>query len=220
MKKIALFLFYSAVAGVLLAEILQIDWLFIIAKPLIMASLFLYYLNAAESEYRSRVLVLAIIFSFAGDVLLMKEEYFVSGLIAFLISHVLYIFAYREFSNEDSGNALNGLQRIRLAFPVILAGSGLVVILFPVLGDLKIPVMLYAAALAIMVITALFRFGRTNPPSFWMVFAGAVFFMISDSILAINKFLTPVAFSGVLIMSTYMAAQFLIIKGLLKHPQQ
>jgi uncharacterized membrane protein YhhN len=220
MKKIALILFYTSVAGVLLAELLQTDWLFTIAKPLIMASLLLYYLYAAESEHRSRVLVLAVIFSLAGDVLLMKEEYFISGLIAFLISHVLYIFTYREFSNEDSGNALNGLQRIRLAFPVILAGSGLVVILFPVLGDLKIPVMLYAAALAIMVITALFRFGRTTSPSFWMVFAGAVFFMISDSILAVNKFLTPVAFSGVLIMSTYMAAQFLIIKGLLKHPQQ
>jgi uncharacterized membrane protein YhhN len=219
MKKIALILFYTSVAGVLLAELLQIDWLFTIAKPLIMASLLLYYLYAAESEHRSRVLVLAVIFSFAGDVLLMKEEYFISGLIAFLISHVLYIFTYREFSNEDSGNALNGLQRVRLAFPVVLAGSGLVVILLPVLGDLKIPVMLYAAALAIMVITALFRFGRTTSPSFWMVFAGAVFFMISDSILAINKFLTPVAFSGVLIMSTYMAAQFLIIKGLLKHPQ-
>jgi uncharacterized membrane protein YhhN len=220
MKKIALILFYTSVAGVLLAELLQTDWLFTIAKPLIMASLLLYYLYAAESEHRSRVLVLAVIFSLAGDVLLMKEEYFISGLIAFLISHVLYIFTYREFSSEDSGNALNGLQRIRLAFPVILAGSGLVVILFPVLGDLKIPVMLYAAALAIMVITALFRFGRTTSPSFWMVFAGAVFFMISDSILAVNKFLTPVAFSGVLIMSTYMAAQFLIIKGLLKHPQQ
>jgi uncharacterized membrane protein YhhN len=220
MKKVALFLFLISAVGVLLAQLLAIELLFMVTKPLIMVSLLFYYLSSAEQGYRSRVLVLAIVFSFAGDVLLMKEEYFISGLIAFLISHILYIFAYRELSSEDSGDALNGLQRARLAFPIILAGSGLVVILFPVLGDLKIPVILYAAVLAFMVITALFRFGRTIPSSFWMVFAGAVLFMISDSILAINKFLSPVTSSGVLIMSTYMAAQFLIIQGLLKHPQR
>jgi uncharacterized membrane protein YhhN len=220
MKKIALILFCFSVTGVLLDQLLATGWLFTISKPLIMVSLLLYYWYASSPEYRSKVLILAIIFSLAGDVLLMKDQYFIAGLIAFLISHILYIFAYREFNNEDSGDALNALQRVRLAFPIILAGSGLIVILFPVLGDLKIPVVIYAMVLAFMVITALFRFGRTNPKSFWMVFSGAVLFMTSDSILAINKFLSPVAGSGVLIMSTYMAAQFLIIQGLLKHTQR
>src|SRR5687767_4214205 len=148
MKKIALVLFLVAVAGVLISEFFAVSWLFTIAKPLIMVSLLFYYIFSAASEYRSNVLVLAIVFSLAGDVLLMDEAYFVPGLIAFLMAHVLYIVAYRQFSGEESDNALNGLQRVRLAFPVILAGSGLVVILFPVLGDLKIPVMVYAAVLA------------------------------------------------------------------------
>jgi uncharacterized membrane protein YhhN len=220
MKKIALVLFLVAVAGVLIAELFAISWLFMLAKPLIMVSLFFYYLFSAAAEYRSNVVVLAIVFSLAGDVLLMNEAYFVPGLIAFLMAHVLYIFAYRQFSGEQSDNALNGLQRVRLAFPVILAGSGLVVILFPVLGDLKIPVMVYAAVLAFMVISALFRYGCTTQKSFFMVFGGATLFMVSDSLLAINKFLIPIGGSGVLIMSTYMAAQFLIIRGLLNHPQQ
>lgn len=219
MKKLALFIFGIAVAGVLLADILEVAWLFTMTKPLIMASLLFFYSVSSGPEHRSNVLVVAIVFSLAGDVLLMKEEYFVLGLVAFLLSHLFYIFAYRQFVNEESDNALNGLQRVRLAFPIILAGSGLVVILFPVLGDLKIPVMIYAAVLAFMVISALFRFGRTNTASFWMVFTGAVLFMISDSILAINKFLTPISSSGLLIMSTYIAAQFFIIQGLLKHPQ-
>jgi uncharacterized membrane protein YhhN len=220
MKKMALVLFLVAVAGVLVSEFFAIAWLFMVAKPLIMVFLLFYYLFSAAPEYRSNVLMLAIVFSLAGDVLLIKEAYFVPGLIAFLMAHVLYIVAYRQFSGEESDNALNGLQRVRLAFPVILAGSGLVVMLFPVLGDLKIPVMVYAAVLAFMVIAALFRYGRTTQKSFVMVFGGAALFMISDSVLAINKFLTPIGWSGVLIMSTYMAAQFLIIRGLLKHPQQ
>ena len=138
MKKLALFIFGIAVAGVLLADILEVAWLFTMTKPLIMASLLFFYSVSSGPEHRSNVLVVAIVFSLAGDVLLMKEEYFVLGLVAFLLSHLFYIFTYRQFVNEESDNALNGLQRVRLAFPIILAGSGLVVILFPVLGDLKI----------------------------------------------------------------------------------
>jgi uncharacterized membrane protein YhhN len=110
------------------------------------------------------------------------------------------------------------LQRVRLAFPIVLAGTGLVVILYSKLGDLQIPVIVYAAVITTMVLTALFRYGRTSNSSFWQVFIGAVLFMISDSILAINKFLDPITNAGLYIMITYVAAQFLIVHGILKHP--
>jgi uncharacterized membrane protein YhhN len=68
-----------------------------------------------------------------------------------------------------------------------------------------------------MVLNALFRFGRTNAESFWLVFSGAVLFMASDSILAIDKFLKPVTYGGFLIMLTYIAGQYLIVTGLIRH---
>jgi uncharacterized membrane protein YhhN len=220
MKKFAILFFCLSSAGVLLSGFIDAAWLQPICKPLIMASLLLYYLLSSNQETRSKALILAIIFSLAGDVLLLKKEYFIPGLIAFLLAHLLYIFAYRQHKHEPTDNALLGLQRVRLAFPVILAGTGLVVVLFPVLGDLKIPVIIYATVIAIMTITALFRFGHTAAASFWMVFIGACLFMLSDSILAINKFLHPIDLANFWIMITYSAAQYLIVSGLLKHPHK
>jgi uncharacterized membrane protein YhhN len=217
MKKIALILFAVATAGVLFSSLVKIWLLYVICKPMIMISLLFFYLFSTEPADRSRALFLAIVFSFVGDVLLMDDSYFISGLVAFLVAHVMYIFAYRQYRNEPNEGSIQGLQRLRLAFPVILGGTGLIVILYPVLNDLRIPVMIYAIALMLMVITAIFRMGRTQQSSFWKVLGGAVLFMISDSLLAINKFLDPVSMAGFWVMATYVPAQYLIVRGLVEH---
>jgi uncharacterized membrane protein YhhN len=77
--------------------------------------------------------------------------------------------------------------------------------------------LVYAGVLTYMVLSALFRFGKTNSGSFTMVFGGAILFMMSDSLIAINKFLEPLSMAGFWVMITYITAQFLIVKGLLKH---
>jgi uncharacterized membrane protein YhhN len=217
MKKISLILFGIATAGVLLSSLVKIWLVYVICKPMIMISLLFFYLFSTEHTERSRALFLAIVFSFVGDVLLMNDSYFISGLIAFLLAHVMYIFAYRQYRNEPNEGSIQGLQRLRLAFPVILGGTGLIVILYPVLSDLRIPVIIYSIVLMLMVITAIFRMGRTHQSSFWMVLAGAVLFMISDSLIAINKFLDPFAMAGFWVMATYVPAQYLIVRGLIEH---
>jgi len=98
-----------------------------------------------------------------------------------------------------------------------LAGTGLVTVLFPHLGNLQIPVMVYALVITLMSLQALFRYGYTSKPSFILVFCGAISFMISDSLLAINKFMQPLPLSGLAIMLTYLLAQYLIVEGVLKH---
>lgn len=191
----------------------------ILAKPLIMFGLMGYYY--LQSVKRSSVFILALAFCWAGDVLLLFESYnglfFMGGLVSFLIGHVLYIVCYRQFQSGDRTNELMGPQKVRFSLPFILAGTGLVVILFPVLGHLKIPVMVYALVLTLMVLNALFRYGRTSTQSFLLIFLGAILFMVSDSVLAMNKFLQPFRGAGALIMITYCAAQFLIVKGILTH---
>jgi uncharacterized membrane protein YhhN len=217
MKKIGFIVFVVALASELLLTLMNIENFHYVAKPLIMLSLGFYY--AASTQQRSGLIILAITASLIGDVLLLWPSFFMIGLIAFLCAHVFYIFAYRQHRYEETKNMLAGVQRIRLAFPVILAGTGFVIILYPVLGDLKIPVIVYAFVLVVMVLTALFRFGRTNSLSFWMVFSGALLFFISDGLLAINKFLQLFSYSDFVVMFTYGIAQFLIIQGLLKHQQ-
>ncbi len=220
MKKYVLFIFLAVSVGELLSIIFYLPKVHIICKPMIMISLGAYYwMNA--SEKRSSTVLLAVVFSCAGDIALMLESqqaiFFMVGLSAFLLSHIMYILSYRQHQHQETADGLQGVQKARLSFPIILAGSGLVVIIYPNLGVLKFPVMLYAFVLVVMVLNALFRYGRTSTESFWLVFFGALLFMISDSLLAVNKFLQPVWQSGLLIMSTYIMAQFLLIEGLLRH---
>lgn len=222
MKKIFLILFILVSAGEIISTLMDVPVLHTFCKPAIMIMLGLYYWASQRSatEPLSIPLIIAILFSCAGDILLMQksdEKFFMFGLGAFLVAHLFYILTLRQHRLENSPEALHGLQKIRFAFPVILAGTGLVAILYGHLGGLKVPVIVYATVITVMVLNALFRFGRTNTLSFAMVFGGAILFMISDSLLAINKFLESMPMAGFWVMSTYIGAQFFIVQGLLKH---
>lgn len=221
MKKISLLIFGIISLAVLVSIVFESSFMHHLFKPLIMVSLMIFYGVSVPREYRSMTVWVAMFFSFLGDTLLMYENrdslYFIFGLVAFLLSHIFYIFSYRQHRWDTAVSQLQGLQRIRLAFPVILAGTGLVVILYPTLGDLRIPVILYATVMVVMVLTAMARYGRTDFYSFVMVSMGAISFMISDSILAINKFLQPISGAGVWIMVSYIGAQYLIVAGLIRH---
>jgi uncharacterized membrane protein YhhN len=87
----------------------------------------------------------------------------------------------------------------------------------PGLGPMKIPVVVYLIVIVMMVTTARERYKKTNPVSFWQVFLGGMFFMVSDGVLAINMFFKLFPESGVIVMGTYIIAQFLIVRGILAH---
>jgi len=222
MKKIFFVLLILVSAGEIISTLVEAPVLHAFCKPAIMIMLGLYYW-ASQGEAREPLsipLIVAILFSCAGDILLMQksdENFFMFGLGAFLVAHLFYILTLRQHRLENSPEALHGLQKIRFAFPIVLAGTGLVTILYSHLEGLKIPVMVYAAVITFMVLNALFRFGRTNTKSFAMVFGGAILFMMSDSLIAVDKFLEPIPLAGFWVMSTYISAQFLIIKGIIKH---
>jgi uncharacterized membrane protein YhhN len=219
MKSKILILFFIVALGELIAVAMDIAQLQLIFKPLIMLVLGIYYYT--QSASMAKTVMTAIIFSCIGDISLMfqgsSELYFMAGLGAFLIAHLCYIMAYAQHIEKREGFGLNGVQKFRFSLPIALAGTGLITVLYAHLGGLKIPVTLYAIVLMVMVLQALFRYGYTNTVSFWFVFVGAAFFMISDSMIAVNKFLSSFELAGVGIMVTYILAQFLIIKGLILH---
>lgn len=222
MKDKILTLFFVVSIGELIAvsaDVIQLEW---ICKPLLLPILGFYYLkNISNEDGWSRPVMAAILFSWLGDVALIlqiiNENFFLVGLSCFLIAHVAYILAYRQHQWAEGDNALFGIQKFRFAFPIILAGTGLVTILYSHLGDLWVPVMIYSLVIVVMVLQALFRYGLTNSPSFWFVLIGALLFMASDSAIAIDKFLAPFELARVFVMSTYIAAQLLIVRGLTLH---
>jgi uncharacterized membrane protein YhhN len=214
------FFFFVAIAE-LFIQIFGKQELNLYAKPLIVLSLAAVYFQ--NVEIKNRLFILALFFCWLGDVFLLfdhlSELYFMGGLGSFLIAHILLIFLYGKLKRTE-GNGLNGPQKARVSFPIILAGTGLISILYPTLGALKIPVIIYASALMIMVLQSVYRYGFTSTKSFWNVTIGALFFMASDSVLAINKFYQPIANAGVLIIATYMAALYFIVQGVILHESQ
>lgn len=162
MRSAARWIFVLIGAGELLSHLLDVAVLHHVCKPLIMISLVIYYWVSTEEKriLRSTILLTGLILSWAGDVSLMfpSELFFMLGLISFLLAHVFYIFAYRHHQQEAK-DALQGIYRIRYSFPFILAGTGLIVVLYPYLGSMKIPVIIYALVLVLMVLNSLFRLG-------------------------------------------------------------
>lgn len=219
-KNFQFILFLVTAIANLVGAITGMTVLSVVSKPLLVPFLLGYYVAGSEFP-RSKPLMIALIACWLGDVALMfvdiKEVWFMTGLALFLIGHIFYIISYRQHRYESEENGLLQVQKIRFSLPVVLAGTGLVVVLFPVLGGLKFPVIIYAIAIMLMVMNAIFRFGRTNNRSFWLVLLGAILFMASDATLAINKFMGEIKMGGVIVMLTYIVAQFLIVEGLRTH---
>lgn len=196
-----------------------------VTKPALMILLFIYYFMQVglKRDSRQRMILTSLAFSWSGDVNLMMpgvegfemfdKQFFMLGLISFLIAHVFYILAFRKDVMESEAGSY--LKRVPWAgLPVLGFLALLLYTLLPGIGaDMKIPVVVYAGVISVMTLFALNRYGAVSNSSFWMVFLGAVLFMVSDSMIAINKFHTPFEASRFAIMFTYLLAQFLIVKG-------
>lgn len=83
------------------------------------------------------------------------------------------------------------------------------------LGEMLIPVIIYGIVISVFGIVVTLNYITNKTKANLYLFFGALFFIVSDSILAINKFHNPKEIFGFLIMLTYIVAQFLIYKGMI-----
>lgn len=157
-------------------------------------------------RYRSLVAA-ALLLGAAGDFLL-EVDLFIYGLLIFLIGHVFYISA---FLGDDLRIGL------REAFPFLAWGVALVAIVANGVGDLLLPVAVYAAVLCAMMWRALTRMRLAPAFTGRATAIGAVLFGVSDSIIALDRFGSEIRFAPLLIIVTYWAAQALLALGALRH---
>ena len=215
MKSIWLVLFAVTAATVFSALLLDVQVLYLAAKPFLMITLLLYFVSASKGMPDWRVyVVLALVFSWAGDIFMISSDWFIAGLSSFLIAHVFYIIAYHR--TGASRGELKPLDIIKF----VLYGAVLIWLIYPGLGDMMIPVIIYAAVLLIMGVWAHKRRGATNAKSFVLVATGAIVFALSDGMIALNKFAFEIPAERILIMTTYITAQYLIVQGLLNHTER
>lgn len=185
-------------------------------KPLIIPLLATVYLSMKNGsiKWTKDAILYGLIFSWIGDLLLQKESLFIPGLLAFLGAHIFYIlFFTRTRSKETSFFKLRPVMLIAvLAYLVELMH-----LMWPYLGAMKSPVLLYGITISIMLSAALWQYQKLDDKTALFFILGATLFVASDSILALNRFRSQFAMAGVLIMSTYILAQLFIVLGAIRY---
>lgn len=177
-----------------------------IFKPLTIAWIILLALqekNPVSSSYKYLILV-GLVCSLAGDIFLMlPSDQFIPGLLSFLVAHLFYIAAFTSGTPQ--------LSSLWYALPFLVYGGVMLWVLFPHLGPMKLPVMIYMLVILVMAWQALCRW-REMPQAEGaaLAFFGALLFTASDSTLALNRFRGRINHADVYILATYFTAQWLI----------
>ena len=183
-------------------------------KPFLMPLLFL-YVYYQEAFSTKKFLLLGLTFSWIGDILLLfaakGELFFIAGLLSFLTAHVFYIYLFSKLGTTEA-------YKKNLVFwagfiIIVLYLQSLLALLLPKIGTLKIPVSVYAVTISVMLAFAWRGYFSWNPSTRFFILFGAMAFVASDSLLAINKFYSPFEYASFLIMATYLAAQYGIVSG-------
>jgi uncharacterized membrane protein YhhN len=196
----------AAIMPALLGEMFSHRWLTHVGKPL--ASIFILALaiahwRAQRTRYALWIAIGALLALVGDVVLLWPDRYFVLGLAAFLVVHVAYLIA---FTRNVPFPARPVMWLIYLG-----VAAGFYALLHPNLpSNLKAPVAVYAVFLTTMAAQAMGRFLILTTRMARLAAIGAIFFMLSDLLLAFDRFHTALLFAPVLILVPYYLAQWLI----------
>ncbi|MHB8462058.1 MAG: lysoplasmalogenase [Vulcanimicrobiaceae bacterium] len=190
----------------------MLGWMLL--KPL-PALLFAAWAFTARSEAPKR-LGFGLLFAAIGDVLLLfpGNKFFIAGMVCFAIMHVDYIAAFAVAGTK--GNGL--IKRARwVSLPYIVAMLGFDITLWPYLGALRTPVIVYGFFLTAMAIAAVNLIGRIPLRNAILVASGAAIFMLSDTLLATSQFAPQIAppIAAAFVLPTYYLAQTLIAFGIM-----
>ena len=201
----------SKILQIILAIVLAIDLFFIFnsqtelrffTKPLLLPILVVMYFLQVKSEKAQldKLFLAGLILSFFGDLFLLFKWGFLPGLGSFLLAHVFYIISFKKKLQKS----------IWKFWPIILGlyATILLVFLFPYLKEMKNPVIIYAIVIATMMYNAI----KTHNKN---LIIGALLFLVSDTLLSINLFMQPLIILNLLVMITYILAQWFLVKGIL-----
>ncbi len=214
---IFLTLFFVFIILEIFAEFKDNDKLIYFTKPLLMPLLILFYVfGVIEVSSISQIdwfIVIALIGGCSGDILFMlkdQDKWFLYGLGGYLVNQVFYIMSFLlSITDYTVFNAMS----------LFLLGPSILIIVFTLprfinkTGDLKGPILVYMMAILIMHISALLRVAQFQGLGFIFVFVGSLSYAFSDALLAINKWAGEFTNAKLIIITTYVMAQFYIVLG-------
>ncbi|MCK0158683.1 lysoplasmalogenase [Cellulophaga sp. F20128] len=191
--------FVSAIAAIW-AQFAEHEALYGILKPfttmLLISSVIVYGYRPAKAYFYA--ILVALVFCLLGDVLLLNDAYFIFGLASFLIGHIVFSYAFISIS---------GLSLFAMPFIVLLSIGGLYYyFIYPGLGNLFAVVGVYIVCILFMCWQGINLYLEYRRPIFGAIALAVSLFLISDALLAYDKFVSPFNYSGILILLTYWFA--------------
>ena len=187
-----------------------------IAKPAVMIALFFWLWTSTEMNGAVRWFGVGILFSLAGDVLLMisLDRLFMAGLITFLSAHVAYVIGFN--SPLPALSAWGFL----LALMIGIGGTRIIRRIVAPLhskgqAGLRIPILVYALVISLMLLSAMLKLTDTSwhAGAALLVALGAFLFYLSDIILAWIKFVAPIQNGRIYNILAYHLGQIALIAG-------
>ena len=158
--------------------------------------------DTVSANYQAFILA-GLLASLAGDVFLMlPSDRLMQGLISFLGAHILYSLGFALESD--------GLAPLWYLTPFALYGAIMLWQLWRFLGPMRLPVIIYVAAILVMASLAANRWITTDAPRSLWALVGAYLFVMSDSVLAVERFRGSFRSAAFWVLSTYFLAQWLI----------
>ena len=207
------------VAAVVTAALFAADWWAVwhrrrdverLAKPAAMVGLLSMALLAGATDSTvGRWLVLALLLGLVGDVFLLEDtpSRFVGGLAAFLVGHLAYVASFVAVGLDRP--ALGWIGAVVLLVALVVGRRILPGALAQGGAALAVPVAVYMAVIGAMAVLG----WATGRP---LVGLGASLFVVSDTVLAMGRFVQDRRWTHVVVMVTYHLAQALIVAGLLR----
>jgi uncharacterized membrane protein YhhN len=211
-KWLALGIFMSAALAIISAMAGENGrYLHYIFKPLTTILIFVRLLLVAMPINHAawRAIKIAMIFSLSGDIFLMLPAPvlaagFELGLASFLVAHLFFLVGL----TRDAGLFAKPLPLVVL----LLASAGNLILLWPFISAaLQLPVLVYMLCLLAMAGQAASRALQLRTKASRMAAIGGIAFLVSDTLIAFNKFYTSIPAAPLLILGTYYLALYLIV---------
>ena len=148
-----------------------------------------------ELKAYSKLIIIGLLFCLFGDIILFFNSYFLYGLVAFLLGHFCFLFA---FVNHEGFH-----WPLKPGFFLGGFASLLIYLCYPKLNNLLIPVLIYIGVILLMSWQGISMQQRKQHSNFQFLGWAVGLFLFSDTLIALNKFFISFKWSNILILITY-----------------
>jgi uncharacterized membrane protein YhhN len=186
-----------------------------ITKPVTMLAILFWVWQSVGLGGSMIWFTLGVVFCLAGDIFLMLPwDMFIFGLLAFLLGHICYVIGLNNMAPYINfyGIILIVILGLFIWWIYKKISAGLTM---KGKTSLKVPVLVYSLVISLMVYSALMTWTRPDWPTAAALFAslGAMLFYVSDTMLALDRFVNPLSHARLKVMTTYHLGQIGIILG-------